>query len=300
MTTQECVNIVADIHANTDNSESAFTTKLARPLNLPGQWRVSIMDISYPHQWTTIHRDLTYAVLFPMINCTPEYDHHSILHYKQPIGLGNSAVNTAKPDQLSQPQENLFDDIKEINFIDSAARYEVLTDTISEGEHTDPKSIVQQIANTITTLYRRRFPEAAADECNDIVTFNPITRRITFKNLVRSRYLIAAPSDAYIISMFGHGDRSVKIRASSKREIRVLPVETDNCAYSQIRICNPFPPIEKVNLRTLDNVFVYPDIIEQSLIGESQANLLGYVAIKSNFGETGYWCFNLLYDYKVI
>ena len=78
----------------------------------------------------------------PMINCVPEYDHHSILSYKQPIGVGNSFVNTAKPDQLPQPQEKLFDDIKEINFIDSAARYEVLTDTISEGEHTDPKSIV--------------------------------------------------------------------------------------------------------------------------------------------------------------
>ena len=77
-----------------------------------------------------------------MINCVPEYDHHSILSYKQPIGVGNSFVNTAKPDQLPQPQEKLFDDIKEINFIDSAARYEVLTDTISEGEHTDPKSIV--------------------------------------------------------------------------------------------------------------------------------------------------------------
>ena len=100
--------------------------------------------------------------------------------------------------------------------------------------------------------------------------------------------------------MFGHGARSVKIRASSEREIDVLPVETDNSAHSQTRISNPLPPIEKVNLRTLDNVFVYTDIIEQSLIGESQANLLGYFPIKSNFGETGYWCFNPPYDYKVI
>ena len=160
----------------------------------------------------------------------------------------------------------------------------------------DPKSIVQQIASTITALYRRRFPDAAADECDDIVTYNSITRRVTFKNLVRSRYLIAAPSDASIISMFSHGARSVNIRASSEREIDVLPVETDNSA----RISNPLPPIEKVNLRTLDNVFVYTDIIEQSLIRESQANLLGYFPIKSNFGETGYWCFNPPYDYKVI
>ena len=87
-----------------------------------------------------------------MINCVPEYDHYSILSDNQQIGVGNSFVNTAKPDQVPQPQE-LFDDIKEINFIDNAARYKVLTDTISEGKHTDPKSIVQQIVNSIKTLY---------------------------------------------------------------------------------------------------------------------------------------------------
>ena len=85
-------------------------------------------------------------------------------------------------------------------------------------------------------LYSRRFPEAAANECDDIVTYNSITRRVTFKNLVRFRYLIAAPSDASIISMFGNGARSVKIRASSEREIDVLSVETDNHAHFQTRI----------------------------------------------------------------
>ena len=65
--------------------------------------------------------------------------------------------------------------------------------------------------------------------------------------------------------------------------IDVLPVETDNSAHSQNRIRNTLPAIEKVNLRTLDNVFIYTDMIEQSLIGESQANLLGYLPIKSHF-----------------
>ena len=100
---------------------------------------------------------------------------------------------------MPQPQANLFDDIREINFLDTGARYEVIKKKISEGEHTDQKSIVQQIASTITALYRHRFPEAAANECDDNVTYNSITRRVTFKNLVRSRYLIAAPSDASII-----------------------------------------------------------------------------------------------------
>ena len=105
---------------------------------LPGQWRVSTMDIAYLHQLTTIHSDLTYVVLFPMINVVPEYDHHSILHRKQPIGLGSSAVNTEKPEQMPQPLTNFFDDIKQINFLDTGARYKVITETISEGKHTEP------------------------------------------------------------------------------------------------------------------------------------------------------------------
>ena len=88
--------------------------------------------------------------------------------------------------------------------------------------------------------------------------------------------------------MLGYGGQSVKIQASSEREIDVLLVETDNSANSRYRFGNPLPPAEKVNLPTFDNVFVYTGIIEQSLIGESQANLLGYFPIKSNFGETGY------------
>ena len=86
--------------------------------------------------------------------------------------------------------------------------------------------------------------------------------------------------------MSGHGARSFKIRASSKPYIAIIPVKTENSTASIIRTRNPLPPIEKVKLRTLDNVFVYTDIIEQLLIDKSQVNLLGYFPIKSHFGKT--------------
>ena len=238
-------------------------------MNLPGQWCVLIIDISYPHQWTTIHRNLTYAVLFLIINAVLEYGHKSILYCKQPINLGTSAVNTEKLKQMPQLQANLFDYIKEINFLDTKARYEMITKTISKGKHTDIKSIVQQIASTITTLYSRRFPKSAANKCDDNVTYYLIIRWLTFKNIMRFRYLIAEPTDASIILLFGHGARSVKIRASSEQKIDVLPLITNNSAHFQIRIRNPLLPIKKVNLRTLDNVLVYTKIIEQSHIRES-------------------------------
>ena len=95
--------------------------------------------------------------------------------------------------------------------------------------------------------------------------------------------MIADLSDASIILMLGYGGRTVKIKASSERKIDVLPVETDNSAKSRYQFRNPLPSVKTVYLRPLDNVFVYTDIIEQSLSGESQANLLGYFPIKFNF-----------------
>ena len=121
----------------------------------------------------------------------------------------------------------------------------------------------------IKTLYYRRFPDAGATECDDVVTYYPITRRVIFKNLVRSRYLIFAPTNASIILMLCHNVCFLKLPASSEREIDLLQVNTDISAASIIRIHYPLSPIEKVNHRTPDNVLHYTDIIKQSLIEES-------------------------------
>ena len=156
----ETVTLIADIQSNTNNTEAAFTTKLARPLKLPGFWRASIMDISYPHQWTTIHHDLTYAVLFAVKKTLkPEYGQNAILDPNQPIGLDDpSSVRTLKKKGLNQKETELFYDAKEIRFLDKAADYELVTGTISEGEHSDPTAIVKQIESTIQTMYRQYVP----------------------------------------------------------------------------------------------------------------------------------------------
>ena len=56
-TMEESVTLTPDIGASTKDNEAGFTTKLTRLLNLPGQWRVSIMDILYPQQLIIIHND---------------------------------------------------------------------------------------------------------------------------------------------------------------------------------------------------------------------------------------------------
>ena len=84
---------------------------------------------------------------------------------------------------------------------------------------------------------------------------------------MRSRYLIAALSDASIILMLGYGGRSGKIQASSEPQIDILPVETDRSANSRFRFHNPLSLVDKVNLRTLDNVFsIWTELSNRLLI----------------------------------
>jgi hypothetical protein len=296
----EQVTLIANIKSNLDNSESAFTTKLARPLNLPGQWRASIMDISYPHHWSKIHHDWTYAVLILCYkDIQRESDQREILAKNQPMGLDEtSAISTSSNTGVNKSEIDLFNDVKEIRFLTQQTLYVLETKTIKENKNSDLPTIVDHIKNTITTMYRKEYPTET--DCEDIVTYDPETKKVTFKNMRRSRYLIVAPATASIIAMLGDGARSTAMKMSSKRNIDVLVVYIVHFANLRSSYNITLPAVEEVNLRTLDNVFVYSDIIEQSLIGESQGNILGYFPIKSKFGETGYWCFNPPYDYKTI
>lgn len=298
----ECVTLIADIKSNNDNSESAFTTKLARPLLLPGQWRASIMDIFYPFQWSNFYQEMTYAVLMVVShNLTPEYGSRDILDPDQPLAVGlPSCIQTVKKKGLSEKETELYYDANDINFRNKAAKYEIVTGTIEEGKHSDPIAIVNQIQSTVEMMYRIQHPEAEESEFKNIVTFDPSSRTARFRHLKYSRYLIVSSGNVPLISMLGYGTRATSITATSKRVIEVLPVNIVDTVRSKDARRNPLPPREKVNLRTPDCVFVYSDIVEQSLIGESQGNILGYFPIKAKYGDAGYWCFNPPYDYKVI
>jgi hypothetical protein len=307
----EQVTLIADIQLNTDNTASAFTTKLARPLNLPGLWRATIMDISYPHQWSNIHHDWTYAVLVLSNTSTGHIRNHNlnvianylnsnnyILDEQQPRGPDKpSAIITTNTGE-NKNEIDLFNDVTEIGFSNTWSRYLLYIETIEENKNSNLMSIISHIRKTIRINYRQQYPQE--EDCDDIVTYDPKTRKVTFKNLEHASYLIVAPAASSVISMLGHKTRSYEMTMSSKRSIQVLII--DNMRVTNVRneIKRPLPAVEEINLKTLDNVFIYSDIIEQSLIGESQGNLLGYFPIKSQFGETGYWCFNPPYEYRVI
>ena len=45
-----------NIKGNPRNKPNLYETELAKPLDLPGEWDVALINISYPHNWTNLHK----------------------------------------------------------------------------------------------------------------------------------------------------------------------------------------------------------------------------------------------------
>jgi len=45
------VTLPSNVKGNDKNKPGFYETTLATPLDLPGDWEVAIMDLSYQHKW---------------------------------------------------------------------------------------------------------------------------------------------------------------------------------------------------------------------------------------------------------
>ena len=48
------VLLPSNVKSNPRNKPNLYETELAKPLDLPGEWDVALINISYPHNWTNL------------------------------------------------------------------------------------------------------------------------------------------------------------------------------------------------------------------------------------------------------
>ena len=65
--------------------------------------------------------------------------------------------------------------------------------------------------------------------------------------------------------------------------------------YPNARYESSMPP----KLARLKEIFIYSDIIDTVLVGNTQASMLGYFPIQTKWGDQSYWNFNPPYYVKV-
>ena len=57
------VTLASNVKSNARNKPADFETALARPLDLPGEWEMALIDLSYPHNRMNLDKPLNIAVL---------------------------------------------------------------------------------------------------------------------------------------------------------------------------------------------------------------------------------------------
>ena len=59
------VVLPSNVGSNPKNKPNQYETALAKPLDLPGEWDVSLIDIAYPHNLTNLVKTYQYFLLKP-------------------------------------------------------------------------------------------------------------------------------------------------------------------------------------------------------------------------------------------
>ena len=57
------VLLPSNVKGNPKNKPNLYETKLAKPLDLLGEWDVALINISYPHNWTNLDKSYQFFLL---------------------------------------------------------------------------------------------------------------------------------------------------------------------------------------------------------------------------------------------
>ena len=94
------------------------------------------------------------------------------------------------------------------------------------------------------------------------------------------RFALYCPKKQSLLQLLGMGVDTHKFQSETGEHILCIVFNDKHSAR------NP------VSLRIISLMFVYSDIVGQSLVGGSYTNQLGFHPEQSTFGEQAYWSFN--------
>ena len=66
----------SNVKGHDKNTRGQYETTLATPLDLPGEWEVALINITYPHFWINLNKEYHLAVLTFFDDNEEEQKHH--------------------------------------------------------------------------------------------------------------------------------------------------------------------------------------------------------------------------------
>ena len=244
------ITLASNVTSNKRNKPAAFETALAKPLDLPGEWEVALIDLSYPHNWTNLDKSYSYIIVTNSFG-HPEEENREI---------------SVKEIEITFQLTDIFVGDLRARFYDiPAGNYKV----------EDIVTLINEQINKILCL------------TGNNISYNENTHKVTFAQT--SDYMIGADSNNSILQLLGLSKQTTPKVIDNKGPMEFIKLEANKPVVSELTS----------HIKRLTSIFVYSDVVELSLVGDSQSALLGYCPIQSKFGDQGYWCFNPPYYVRV-
>lgn len=256
-----------------DNKPQSFKTKLQKPLEFHGEWEVALVDLTYPHNWFNLREnpiisflegssdesaDLKSGIWLDIFNSAAPTTMKAKSVYRWPVRI--------KQGYYSNPGDliDTFQELSSKKYSDwKLIRKQVDAGRLSRANPNDMqlKAEMDKLENT------RQAP------CPIIFRYNKIHNSISIE-----------------------GENVVMVIEKNNQEIlNALGIQPENennmFTYQYLPIYNKKPPY----LHPWTSIYIYSDIIEPQMVGDSLVKLLNTCPIMGQNGEYSHWNFNPLH-----
>ena len=182
------------MNGNPRNKPSQYETELAKPLDLPGEWDVALINILYPHNWTNLERSYPYYILRQHLNTEDE--------------PSNFVLDAEKN------QQELYDVIIIVNVF--IRTWEVDRGSQIPRGNYNISNILELIANQFHMVFTNKTINRKIDPYQCSVEINP-----------NVNFAIACYAERTIIKLLGFGWQSTVIDTFQKRAVEYMVFGAD-------------------------------------------------------------------------
>ena len=291
------VTLPSNVPGNATNKPGAYETTLAVPLELPGTWEVSLIDITYPHTWLDLDTECV-------------------------IGLSTTFPRGHEDDVDIIGEENSMDLIKELKLNVGSYLTRSSERLLSSGANhrnfrvTRVKFRVKKTFGIVPGKYKlkeildklqREIRGMGTAFENAKVEYNKDSDRVSISE-INKQLLISSYTKSSIFPMLGYAN-DTKTNKDNFYEQHPTPTaeereEVESAGYTLVDyMLIDGPGIFEASLppkvSRINEIYVYTDISDMVLVGNTQAPLIGYFPVQSKWGSTSYWNFNPPYYVKV-
>ena len=149
---------------------------------------------------------------------------------------------------------------------------------ISSGEYNDANDLIKNFDSILQKVIRSHLIRIEKNHA-----YYHSRRMRTNIRSTDTKMIVVSPKQSSILRLFGLKRNSKQIIIKTDCEVDVLYIPKD-MTYIEAK--------DPIVLRSITNMFIYSDIVEDSLVGDTQQCLLGFLPVMTKQGDQGYWCFN--------